>query len=443
MGRAVKANRRAILALKLAPDKSRERVQVEGIDGLVVDVTKSGPQSFYLRYWMNGESRWKPLGKVAALLRDDSGGDGETATRLAQVIATARRDMAAVQVDKRDLVAERRDAEALGTVDQKFDEWLSGPVKTLAEATQKSYIGSYSRNLKERLGDRLLADLQKADVAAAIADILQKKGATQERQSHAVIRSFLRWCVSRGFIRTNPAEGIELDGEEQPRQRAYTPHEISRFWRALQERLDTPTGRALAILLLTGRRLKDVGTMRKADVLGIDSEFPVWQIPRPKNKRPDEVALTPTLARIIRAAIRDSAAEFVFPSRAGSQQAHIDLIAITHERERINSRLGIINATTHDFRTTISSALHEARFDEMTRKGILGHTADRRNVTASTYTDVYTLAAERAALQAFEDELNRLLVEPPSPDDRWGLRIKRAAPAAAPVDDEADRWSAV
>jgi integrase len=110
----------------------------------------------------------------------------------------------------------------------------------------------------------------------------------------------------------------------------------------------------------------------------------------------------------------------VFPARTGSEQPHIDKLAITRERARINAQLGIENATTHDLRSTLNSAASDLGIDKETRKALLGHKPAANDLISSTYLDADTLARERAALAAFETELNRLICTPPKEWERWG-----------------------
>ena len=176
-GRAVNPSKQAILGLRPMAGKNRERVAVKGIEGLFVYVTQNGPQSFYLRYYTDGKSHWRNLGNVRPLLTDGAtiSHAGEELTRLAQVIATARRDMAAVKVENRDLVGDR---ETNYTFDELFNMWL----ENYAKPTRKSWphdVERYERHYKSRLGHIVVSRHRRRDYANALDDVVVKIAARQ------------------------------------------------------------------------------------------------------------------------------------------------------------------------------------------------------------------------------------------------------------------------
>ena len=400
------ANEKVIRTLRADKPKG-ERVSILGTDGLYVTVTPRGPSSYCYRYWSNGKPAFKPLGKF-----------GVVTLGQAQINVVAARH--AIEVEKHDLVDADATTKRAGTVTQLFERWRDEHMlQTVQPGTATSYEYIYNGYLKARIGDRMAARLKKAEITEAIGKIASEVSTTQARGAHAVLRAMMNWAESAGIIEVSKANRIPIAGRVKARQHAWSPDEIRRFWLAVSERPHSPTAQALMILILTGRRLSDVAEAKRADLLGLNSANPIWQIPSPKNDEPDAVALTPTLAMIFAHAAADDS-EFVFAARAGSKQAHIDKQAITRERSRIIAKLGIRGVTTHDLRTTINSALADLRFDRDTRKGILGHKAESRDLISSTYLDTETLIVERAALQAYEDELRRLVAHPPKPHERWG-----------------------
>jgi hypothetical protein len=108
-----------------------------------------GCKSYQLRYWYEGKSRWKHLSRVGAV-------------RLGVVIKTAKRDLVNVEVDKRDLVAERQAAKAAGTFDDLYKLWFEK--HTTFKKSSEAIATFYKRHIKERIGDRMVADTKQRDV---------------------------------------------------------------------------------------------------------------------------------------------------------------------------------------------------------------------------------------------------------------------------------------
>jgi hypothetical protein len=203
MSETVKPFERAILALK--PTDQNRRVKVEGVPGLFIDIQKSGTKAYQLRYRTEGKSRWKHLGRVGVV-------------RLGVVIETAKRDMAAVEVEKRDLVQERQDAKALGNIDQLFRLWFDEHAVHKKSGQQDKDI--YRLHIKDRLGDKLVADVKRSDLREALEDISKKVSSTQARLARAIISAMFNWAEDRDMIATSPARGIKLSGKPSaPRHR--------------------------------------------------------------------------------------------------------------------------------------------------------------------------------------------------------------------------------
>jgi hypothetical protein len=174
MSESVKPNERAILALSKA--NTRRRVKVEGIDGLFIDITPSGSKSYQLRYRYSGKNRSKHLGRVGTV-------------RLGQVIDAAKRDLAKVEVLKRDIVGERQEAKAHGDVNQLFQLWFDKHAIHKRSGQQDQDI--YRLHIKDRLGDKLVADIKRSDLREALEDVAEK---VSRRRPELRVRSF-RPCL--------------------------------------------------------------------------------------------------------------------------------------------------------------------------------------------------------------------------------------------------------
>jgi integrase len=397
MSQTVKPNERAIAALK--PSDKQYRVKVEGVPGLFIDIQKSGTKAYQLRYRSEGKNRWKHLGRVGVV-------------RLGVVIETAKRDMAAVEVEKRDLVAERQDAKALGTVDQLFQLWFDKHAVHKKSGQQGKDI--YRLHLKDRIGEKLVADIKRSDLREALEKIVEQVSPTQARASRAIVSAMFNWAEDRDML-VSVARGIKLSGKPPaPRKRIYSEDELRRFWSALNAlpRADD-TARALKLILLTAKRLSEVVTAKK-DELHLTGSDPRWLIPDTKNGKGDDIPLTATTAALFSEQVLAAGkSAYVFPARQGATRyPHADPKAVSRMRKRILDELGIKGATTHDLRRTVSVETRRLGIRDDVRQKLLNHAPARGDVTARHYMPYDLWRERRAALEEFEKRLREIVGVP-------------------------------
>jgi integrase len=291
--------------------------------------------------------------------------------RLGVAIDNTKRLMAGIGIDKRDLVAAREDAKALGNIDQLFQLWFDEHAVHKKSGQQDKDI--YRLHIKDRLGDKLVADVKRSDLREALEDIAKKVSSTQARLARAIISAMFNWAEDRDMIPTRPARGIKLSGKPlAPRSRIYTEDELRRFWLALNTlpRADD-TARALKIILLTAKRLSEVVTAKKAD-LHLAGSDPRWLIQDRKNGKGDDVPLTPTTAAMF----------------------------------------GIEGATTHGLRRTVSVETRRLGIRDDVRQMLLNHSPSSGDVTARHYMPYDLWKERRAALEAFEARLREIVGGP-------------------------------
>ena len=121
---------------------------------------------------------------------------------------------------------------------------------------------------------RPLDKITHEDVARVIEAIKGKSAA-----AHALkdIRTFFNWCVPR-YLPHSPCVGLRMPSYV-PRQRVLSDDEVKRVWLAA-EQADPPFGTIIKVLILTGQRKMEIGTL-KWEFIGKDS----ITLPETKNGR--------------------------------------------------------------------------------------------------------------------------------------------------------------
>jgi hypothetical protein len=147
------------------------------------------------------------------------------------------------------------------TVAQWMDGWLAGKRRTRRASTVRSYEMHNRLYISPVIGDLPVERISAAHVEAVLAAV-PGSAATRHRVL-ATLRAALSAAVKQRQITFNPCTGIELEPEQPPEARRWTPAEARRFIRATA---DDPMGLLFRIAILTGERRGELCGLRWASV---------------------------------------------------------------------------------------------------------------------------------------------------------------------------------
>ena len=328
-------------------------------------------QCYWHRFKVGGQARWQNLGRV---------GD----VRLGQVTTTVTAARNSIEVEKRDLVAEKQADTATGTFDTLYHQWRDCyAIPTLDPENVRREHMRYGLHIAPRIGSKSASKLTRLEIKAVLDDITVNVGRPTARFVRDTICGIYTWAEDAGIITAHPARGIKLAGKEKPRNKAWAPDDLKRFWIELDDMHGSPSAVALKLLVLLGKRIGEVCGARQRD-LRLDGEHPGWFLPAPdmKNREEHDVPLPPLAVELFRAALKLAGEhEFVFPPRNGSKGPHMSTTGLTTTRMRILDELGIEGLTTHDLRTTLNTGTRALGVAHDVRKALLSHKADTDDVT--------------------------------------------------------------
>jgi len=155
---------------------------------------------------------------------------------------------------------------------------------------------------------------------------------------------------------------------ETPRERVLSDAEIRAIWKGTDSRSDYD--RILRLLLLTGARRTEVGSMRWEEVNGNG----LWTVPaeRMKNGLPHEVFLT------------EAARKLLPPRREGSfvfgKTTDAGYSGWSRSKARLDGRLKLTPWSLHDFRRTMSTRLHDSGIPPHIVEALLAHVGHKQGV---------------------------------------------------------------
>src|SRR5262245_1669768 len=203
--------------------------------------------------------------------------------------------------------ARTRAVEARGLVESGADPRVIGNAKSgpmTVNDLAKVYLDMHARKLRTYtlikralsanilpvIGSMALAELHRRDVHRVIDPIKQRGSPSMAHRTFFLLNGMLNFAVERGYLDSNPAFRLRMEGKSSPRERFLSAEEIAELWPALSS-LKKRVELVLKLALVTGQRIGEIGRM---DINEIDMRKHVWTIPaeRSKNKFQHEVPLS-------------------------------------------------------------------------------------------------------------------------------------------------------
>ncbi|KJV55509.1 phage integrase family protein [Orientia chuto str. Dubai] len=164
----------------------------------------------------------------------------------------------------------------------------------------------------------------------------------------------------------NPTQGIERN-KEQSRERYITKEEMVRFRQVLNEEKNELIKDFILILLYTGVRKTNVLEMEWKDI-SIAEE--VWNIPKTKNGKPQNVALTKEVIEILKKRKLESKSKWVLQSDT-SKSGHLE-----HPYRawyKICQKASMENLRIHDLRRTFATWMVDEGVSPYVMRVVLNH----------------------------------------------------------------------
>jgi integrase len=197
------------------------------------------------------------------------------------------------------------------TLRKAADTYLGIKQDTMRPATytQASY---HLLRLWAPLHNQPLAEITRADVAAALQTITKNQGRTSAARARGNLSALFGWAQREGICEHNPVQNTNNPAEGiKARDRVLADGELVSIWRACR---DDDFGRIVRLLLLTGCRREEIGQLKWDEV---DLDTGVITIPgeRTKNHRALELTLPPLALEILRSAKPAEGRAFVFGRR--------------------------------------------------------------------------------------------------------------------------------
>jgi integrase len=231
-----------------------------------------------------------------------------------------------------------------------------------------------------------IADVERGTIATLLNEVEVGSGPVARNQVRASLSAFWNWTIREGLAELNPVAGTGK-APTQSRDRVLSEDELRTIWHSLG---DDQFGDIVRLLMLTGQRRDEIGSLRWSEIAGDKIILPPE---RTKNWRRHEVPLSPQAAAIIARQPRRPGRDLIFGYGAGGYSAY-DKAKIV-----LDQRCGLPHFTLHDLRRTAATMMHD-RLDVLPHivEAILNHVSGHKAGVAGVYNRAKYLEPMRAAL---------------------------------------------
>jgi integrase len=283
----VKITQGVVAKIELAHGKDEFIVWDSALKGFGLRLRAGGKRTWILQYRVGKKQRRKTLGSWPVVSAASARADAEK--DLADV--THGRDPQAKKFEHRAQASET--FEAIGARFLAFKE-------KERKASSYDQIETHITQHWAAFNGRSIYSIIRREIAAELAKIADERGPIASNRARSTLHTFFNWLMGEGYeIDGNPVSGTNKQGSENKRKRVLSDRELVQIWKACA---DDDYGRVIRLLMLTGQRRDEIGSIAKSEV---DLKGRLWKIPgqRTKNSESHEVPLADATLAILKAAI--------------------------------------------------------------------------------------------------------------------------------------------
>lgn len=284
------------------------------------------------------------------------------------------------------------------TLKTAIDTFLTVTELKTRPKTMEGYRGCFNRHFTP-LFHRSLRSLTTHELMGLVDGI----AATPTEQLHlfVITKTFLRFCVRRRLLDTNPLDGLPAPGRYRTRERTLSDREIATVWRAATEHR-FQIGIIIRLCILTGQRRGEIATLTWEM---IDRQNRTITIPASiaKNKTTSTFPYGPMVEAILDELPTEKG--YLFPGRSQGHFGGFGRGKLTFEKE-----CDIDPWQLHDLRRTFSTVMASLGVQQIVVEKLLNHVSGGSQSPISRVYNRHAYMSEmRQAIGLYEAHLAKLV----------------------------------
>jgi integrase len=312
---------------------------------------------FYsLRYRLNGKQRVLSIGRHGSPWTPDT------------ARSEARRMLGGVAAGNDP--AQR--AKPTGTVGAEFDRYLAKRQPALKPRSYEEVERHLHQHAKP-LHRHTLGAVDRRTIATLLGGIETASGPVARNRVRSSLSAFFAWAIREGLLEANPVAGTGKADEGGTRERVLTDDELGAIWRNLG---DDQFSDIVRLLILTGQRREEIGSLRWSEVHGDVIRLPPS---RTKNRRQHEVPLSSQARAIIDRQHRRKSRELVFGLGEGGFSGW------SGAKAALDQCVALPDWHLHDLRRSAATGMAELGILPHIIEAVLNHVSGHRAGVAGIY----------------------------------------------------------
>lgn len=359
------------------PEKGQKDYRDDLIKGFSVRVSQGGSRVFYL---MHGRSRTRTKIGVYPII----------------TLGQARKRAKEILAEKTLGRNSPKDIAFNDALTLFLDNYTSRKPRTIKDTT---YI--LNRHFLPPLRHEKLADIT-TDHIARIIDRLRSKPTTA-RHALTAIKMFFSWSIERHYILTSPCQALQAPQKPRPRERVLDTGELKKLL-AIAQNTPYPFGPIVLLLILTGQRRSEIGSLKwgyiSGDAITLPSELT-------KNNRPHAIPIGAWTHQVLNTIPRINTTDYLFPPWGDRDQPYSNW---SNPKETFDKKCLIEPWTLHDLRRTFSTNMAALGVRQEVTEKLLNHISGGAVSQIARIYNRHTYFEEMAeALAMYENYLATLI----------------------------------
>ena len=365
----------------------------DDLPGFGLRVRSTGGKTWMVQYAIAGRTRRMAFGTVAVL---DPGKARQTAKDLLAQVRLGR-DPAGEKIRDR-----AKATETVGALLPRFLQRQRARLKPRSYREVERHLLAHAKPLHALPVEAI----NRRAIAIRLVEIAAASGPAAANRVRTSLSAFFSWAAREGFAESNPVAFTNKAVENGSRDRVLSDAELAAIWRVVG---DGQYAAIVRLLMLTGARRDEIASLRWSE-FDLDAATITLPPARTKNWREHVIPLSAQALAVLGAQQRrierdGTPRELVFGHGVRGWQDW------NGSKADLNARLGnAFDWTLHDFRRSLSTALHE-RFGVAPHvvEAVLGHAGGHKAGVGGVYNKALYLDERRRVLQRWADHIEQLL----------------------------------